>query len=368
MTSRPSPRTVGACVALLILTACSSTGGLITSLEDLSTESVKEGFVKIPQYRVASIPGWLPFADVGGLYFYKPSRKPASAIGLSPGASFELVSEIVGAEPNTCTETCLAEIRTRLTRLGGLATELVQARADLSLLQARQARQAAGAEPQMSDGQIDEVKNQYRAAQKRFDTHYEGVVDAIRSNGVLIYRWATDSSQSGGFGLGSLLGGSAQQDERRNGFALVSGIRTKTLFVGRDLLGAWPQLDKDSRFSNRFEITTHVMQARHILYGHVADVSRFAQARLQASYAQLANFPQALKELDEIEVSMALSKVSNLSNIGVMGNMKRSVVPIQWDLAALQNRFASDDWLTFYSVESDFTDMLALLRESEAGR
>ena len=368
MTSRPSPRTVGACVALLILTACSSTGGLITSLEDLSTESVKEGFVKIPQYRVASIPGWLPFADVGGLYFYKPSRKPASAIGLSPGASFELVSEIVGAEPNTCTETCLAEIRTRLTRLGGLATELVQARADLSLLQARQARQAAGAEPPVSDGQIDEVKNQYRAAQKRFDTHYEGVVDAIRSNGVLIYRWATDSSQSGGFGLGSLLGGSAQQDERRNGFALVSGIRTKTLFVGRDLLDAWPQLDKDSRFSNRFEITTHVMQARHILYGHVADVSRFAQARLQASYAQLANFPQALKELDEIEVNMALSKVSNLSNIGVMGNMKRSIVPIQWDLTALQNRFASDDWLTFYSVESDFTDMLALLRESEAGR
>lgn len=365
MTSRPSFRTAGACVALATLTACSSTGGLITSLEDLSTESVKEGFVKIPQYRVASIPGWLPFADVGGLYFYKPSRKPASAIGLSPGASFELVSEIAGGASNDCTETCLAAIRTQLNRLGSLAAELVQERADLSLLQARQ---AAGAEPPVSDVQIDAARDTYRAARRSFDTQYEAVVDAVRSNGVLIYRWATDSSRSGGLGLGSLFGASGQQDETRNGFALVSGIRTKTLFVGHDLIDAWPQLDKGSRFSNRFEITTHVMQARHILYGHVADVSQFAQARLKASYDQLANFPQALKALDEIEVSLALSKVSNLSNIGVMGNMKRSVVPIQWDLAALQNRFASDDWLTFYSVESDFTDMLELLRQAEADR
>lgn len=365
MNSRLWLGTTGAGVALAALTACSSTGGLITSLEDLSTESVKEGFVKIPQYRVASIPGWLPFADVGGLYFYKPSRKPASAIGLSPGASFELVSEIAGDESNRCTETCLAAIRTQLTRLSSLAAELVQERADLSLLQARQ---AAGAEPPVSEVQIEAARDEYRAARQAFDTQYEGVVDAIRSNGVLIYRWATDSSGSGGLGLGKLFGASGQQDEKHNGFALVSGIRTKTLFVGHDLVDAWPRLSKGSRFSNRFEITTHVMQAKHIMYGHVADVSQFAQARLQASYGQLANFPQTLKELDQIEVGMALSKVSNLSNIGVMGNMRRTVVPIRWDLNALQNRFKSDDWLTFYSVESDFTDLLELLQQAEAGR
>lgn len=57
-------------MALAVLSGCASTsGGIITSLEDLSTESVREGWFKVPQYRVASIPGWLPFSDVGALYF-----------------------------------------------------------------------------------------------------------------------------------------------------------------------------------------------------------------------------------------------------------------------------------------------------------
>jgi hypothetical protein len=62
---------------------------------------------------------------------------------------------------------------------------------------------------------------------------------------------------------------------------------------------------------------------------------------------------------------MALSRVSNLSNIGAMGGMKRTVKTITWDEEALKKRFEDDDWLTFYSVESDFTDLIKLLEKAE---
>lgn len=347
---------IAAIAAAAWLVGCSTTGGLITSLEDLSTESVKEGFIKIPQYRVASIPGWLPFSDVGGLYFYKPSRKPASVIGLSPDdKSFELVSEIAG----DCERTCLAGIRSGITQLGTLAQALVQARIDLSLLQAERRAAKADAPTQADVGTAD---LSYRAAQTNFNTQYQRVVDALQDHGVLIYRWTTDSNQQASLGLDSLGSASVEQGQKLNGFALVSGVRTKTLFVGRDLLDAWPRLEKESRFSNRFEITTHVMQARNIMYGNVADVSQFAQAKLQASAQQLADFPQTLKSLTEVEIALTLSRVSNLSNMGVMGNMKRRILPVAWDAASLKQRLADDDWLTFYSVESDFTDLRELLR------
>lgn len=341
------------------LSGCSSTGGIITSLEDLSTESVKEGIIKIPQYRVASIPGWLPFADVGGLYFYKPSRKPASVIGLSPGNSFKLVSEI----PSTCDIKCLADIRDQITSLGTLAQTLVQTRVDLSSLLMRQAGKASDAALNKA---VDDANTEYKKAQKSFNTVYENVVKAIQTSGVLIYRWTTDSSQSGSFGAGGLLGATAQENQKQNGFALVSGIRTTTLFVGSDLLGKWESLDKDSFFSNRFEMTTHTMQAKNIMYGNISDVSLYAQAKIEASYQQLANPDETLKALTKIEIGMALSRVSNLSNIGVMGDMTRTISPIAWGEEDLKKRLGDDRWLTFYSVESDFTDLIKLLKKRES--
>jgi len=349
---------LGSCF-VAALSGCSSTGGIITSLEDLSTESVKEGFIKIPQYRVASIPGWLPFADVGGLYFYKPSRKPASVIGLSPGKSFKLVSEI----NSTCDNKCLADIRDQITALSTLAQTLIQTRIDLSVLLTKQAGKTSDATTQAA---ADKASSEYKQAQINFNKSYEGVVKSIQSNGVLVYRWTTDSTQSGSVGAGGLLGASAQENQKQNGFALVSGIRTTTLFVGNDLLGKWEQLNKSSYFSNRFEMTTHTMQAKNIMNGNIADINLYAQAKIEASYQQLTNPDEALKALTKIEIGMALSRVSNLSNIGAMGGMKRTVKTITWDEEALKKRFEDDDWLTFYSVESDFTDLIKLLEKSES--
>lgn len=352
---------IGRRIILILATAiagCAAPGGgLISSLEDLSTESVKEGMVKIPQYRVASIPGWLPFADVGGLYFYKPSRKPASVIGLSPDAeSFVLVSEIDGK----CADVDLAAIRDRIVHLGTLGSDLVQERVGLLGQQAQKARTDAPA--------LATADENYRKARTAFNEAYEDVVKSLKANGILIYRWAVDSQQNASAGADTLASASGQKKQALNGFALVCGIRTKTLFVGNRLLQGWKALDTRSRFSNRFEMTTHIMQARSIMYGAIADLDSYAQAHLQASAKQLAALPEELRSLAQIEIGLTLSKVSNLSNMGVMGNISRKIVPVAWDANDLRQRLAQDDWLTFFSVESDFTDLLELLEQAKPAR
>lgn len=340
-------------VVFASLAGCTTTGGLITSLEDLTTESVAEGFFKIPQERVASIPGWLPFADVGGLYFYKAKRKPAAAIGLSPGDSFELVSEI----PGECDDDCLLKVRDNITELDVDAQTLVQARVDLS---ARQSNAHVDAKA------VEEAKTNYKKAQEKFNDSYKKVVLTIRKNGVLIYRWSTNSSQSEGLTAGSFLNTSSRQEQQRNGFALVNGVRTKTLFIGKDMLDGWKKLDTDTRFANRFLMTTYVMQTKNILYGSVSDLSTFAHAKVQASYQDLMNSRELLK-LTQIEIEMTLAKISNLSNIGMMGKMSRKTNAVKWDEGVdLQKRLAKDTWLTFYSVGSDYTDLVDLLKQKQA--
>ena len=347
------------------LSGCASNAGIVSSLEDLSTESVREGVVEVPQYRVASIPGWLPFADVGSLHFYKPSRKPASIIGLSPGKSFKLISEI----RSDCKEDCLYAIRDDIAALGTLAQTLVRSRVDLSELLARQS-DAGGTGDSKA---VEQAKEAYAKAQLDFDGAYEKVSKSISHNGLLIYRWTTDSSQSGSIGLDKLFDTTAKENSRHSGFALVSGVRTTTLFIGEDLKDAWGQLNKCSRFADRFGLTTYTMQAKHIVYGNLLDLSQYATAKIEASYDQLAHPAETLKALTTIEIGMALSRVSNLSNLGVMGNVVRRTAPVDWDDESLRNRLSEPNqlcepnrpcepgWLTFYSVESDFKDLLELL-------
>ena len=162
-----------------------------------------------------------------------------------------------------------------------------------------------------------------------------------------------------------LFGASGNNEESYSGFALVSGLRVATLYLGKDLVDAWPALNTSTRYSNRFELTTHVMQARHIIYIAEYDLQRSINARLNASYDQLANLPETLKALDQIEIEATLSKISNLSNMGVMGKTRRSTRDVDWTRpAGIKNLANLDGWQTFFAVKSDLTDLIDLLTEN----
>ena len=338
---------------VLLVAACASSGGLIASFEDLSTESQKEGFVKVPQYRVMSVPGLLPFATVGNLYFYKARRKPASAVGISPACSYLVVSEV----PAKCDLKCMAAIRDSLADLQSKGVKVIEARISLT-----STRSAGDKAPQ---GQLASDEKAYQSAKTDFDASHGKITQSLTESGVVVYRWTTDDKTSGSLGLGKLFGGSYSSDRRYSGFALISGLRTTTLFIGPDIAERWPLLNKESRYKNRFELTTSIMQAKHIMYVAEADLESLLDATLTGSYAQLANLPEAVKQLDSIEVKATLAKLSSLGNMGVISGVSRKMIPVDWDQSDFKSqptrdRESADGWHTFYSVQSDFTDLVDL--------
>ncbi|MCG8345201.1 MAG: hypothetical protein MI685_08610 [Chlorobiales bacterium] len=114
---------------VFVVAGCSSTSGLITSLEDLTTESRKEGMFKLPQYRVISVPGILPFADAGSLQFYMPRRKPSTSIGLSDSYSSYVLESVIDGE---CNQNKFLTIRDNLMRLREKAENFVESKINLT--------------------------------------------------------------------------------------------------------------------------------------------------------------------------------------------------------------------------------------------
>ncbi len=348
----------------ILLVGCSSKAGLITSLEDLTTEAKKEGWSKVPQYRVISVPGILPFANVGSLQFYKPKRKPSSVIGLSNTDNSYVMESIIESE---CNETCLLTIKNNLLLLKGKAETLVEAKINLTRVVEISPPEGADATKITSYNQaVTNARTQFSTAKNELNISYNTVVQSINKNGILIYRWNSNSGNNGALKLGDIFGVSGNKSETYSGFALISGLRTATLYLGKDIASNGTALNKESNYSNRFELTTYVMQAKHIIYTTEYDLQSMMNAKLEASYAQLKNLPETIKNLDKIEINIALSKVTNLSNMGILGKVKRTAKNVLWDQpAGITTLTDLNGWQTFYSVESDLNDLIDMLKESQ---
>lgn len=346
-------------LASTILSGCSTTGGQIASFEDLTTESKKEGFVKIPQYRVISIPGLLPFSDIGGVHFYKANRKPSSAIGLSNGKSYSIETTI----NSTCDENCLSLVRWKILLVKSAAANLIEDKVNLTRLRSNQpSASSTDSERTAFQTTIISATDKYNTTRTDLDTKYQDAVKSINNNGILVFRWNTNTNISGSIGLGAILGSSWEKDETQSGFGLISGLKISTLYVGDDILKTWGNINKQSKYHNRYEITTYTMQAQKIMYMSEQDLSSSLRANLKASYSQLSNISDTIKALDNIEIQAALSKVSNLSNMGVIGNSKRSVIDVNWSNPnSISTPSSHDGWQTIYSVKSDLTDVLEMV-------
>lgn len=339
----------------LIFVGCSSTGGLITSFEDLTTETKKEGAFKLPQYRVISVPGILPFADVGSLQFYMPGRKPSTSIGLSADSSSYVLQSVVN---DSCDLQEFIGIRNNLMLLREKAESYVENKINhtklKSLLLSDKIDPADKGNHKVlatnAASKIDTVKSE-------LDSLYKEVVNSIDKTGIIVYRWSYNSSMEGSFSLGNMLG---RKNEKYNGFALLSGLRIATLIVGKDLVDKWkPHLNIKSKYANRFELTTFVMQAKYISYVTEYDLLGMATAKLKAS-----DLPKEMKKLNMIEIEAALSKAANLSNMGFLGDMKRTRKKIDWTDQLNKEYLDSlneEGWQTFYSVVSDLTDLIDLI-------
>ncbi|MBE0367538.1 hypothetical protein [Pseudoalteromonas aurantia] len=338
---------------------CSSTTGLIASFEDLTTETSKEGFTKIPQYRVISIPGMLPFSDIGGVHFYKSQRKPSSSIGITLEANSYAIETTIGGEDDSCAEECIYDIKEKILSVKNLAFDLAQARINLAVETA---------------SSVVKKKEEYASLRNEFNKQYKEALELIKKSGVMVFTWSTGSEQSGSIGLGKLFGTSQSQSKLQSGFAVVSGLKISQLYVGSDIGNTWGGLNRSSGFSNRFEVTTYNLQAQYITYMAESEWSASTKFDFEAAAELLSNSGTLSERLGSIEIKQALAKTSSLMNMGVTGLSKREKVIVDWEkpfkkpIGCLNGSNGSDfntnnGWQTIYAVKSDLKDILSMRKK-----
>jgi hypothetical protein len=316
----------------------------MTSLEDLTSATQRQGFSEVNQNRIISISGLLPQSSVASTYHYKDSRSPSTAFGITNTPSYLLESRIDGPELAD-----LIEIRKQVIEARAAASRAIASRLAIAGARARLREESERNEPSatLMTALADEeraARAEYTSARDSFDTELNEAIEAVNVPGVLVMRWQTSDSSSGDFSLDSMLGFSRSHDLATSGFAILGGLRLTTLFVGPEVANLDPGSDRRwdwglhyyfsglvpcflGRTYDNVRLTTHILQAQNVLYLQDAEIEEKARFALDAGAAQLADLSETVRNVERIEFEYIVERLNSLSNLGVIGSLERRVFP-----------------------------------------
>lgn len=339
----------------LLAVGCRTSPTMITSLEDLTSETQGQGRSDLPQNRILSITGLLPHAQVGSLYHYKKSRSPSTAIGISNGCSYYVTTTYGhdcgdpagGHDETTCADqerAALTELRdeilnVRLKASKALSLKVAAAKAQAQLVKARASEKDDG-ETSGLESRLDTAQDDYQQARDAFDLAINEAAKKITRSGVMVVRWDAKKSTNGGATLGTLFGFNRSEDSTASGFAIFSSLRLTNLFVGSDVHDIKPDVRRTWQWKlhwrpwfigenvlRNIRLTTYLLQARNVLYLQDMEVSEETELALEGSYQELSDLGNTLEELDKVEVEYIRSRIESLSNMGLIAETTRHVYP-----------------------------------------
>jgi hypothetical protein len=174
--------------------------------------------------------------------------------------------------------------------------------------------------------------------------------------------------------LGFIFRMKTESSSTQQGYGLVAGLRTSTLYVGEDLA---QQIGKDLQHYHRsvhdkIHVPTFTVAASKVLYFAQNDMARDIEAQLQGSYIQLSQPAKTLAKLDKIEAGLLSQRLQNLSNSGLVqgpGKVSVQTVPMYYGLETFRtNMNASVGWSTFYAVMTSVADVLRVYPDRDSAR
>lgn len=353
-------------IPLLAVIGCASTQPLLTSLEDLTSETQSTGLSSANQNRILSMTGLLPHVQVGSSYFYDGDRAPSTAIGLADQTSFLIESKIPGPEDPETIDKVLEKI-TEVRSKGRVSLQsLVDSIEDRAILAEAEDQDPAPSNLETLRSNAESSRDLYLTNRGAFDTALEEASRLLVDSGFVVIRWDTERQEGGEFSIGSLLGLSAAESKRSSGFAILSGLRLITLFVGSDIHDrkepvkrSWSLVGRDFPWiftaefpfigqwgSQDARLTTHLLQTQKIQFFQDVDLQSELSVAIEATYAELSDLGEVLEEAESIEAEYISRGIASLSNLGSFagierrfypsplgGNGKRDVKKVEQDLA-----------------------------------
>ncbi|MEM7305985.1 MAG: hypothetical protein AAF682_04910 [Planctomycetota bacterium] len=371
----------GGVAVLLCLASCLGTNGsLVTTLDDLTSETQREGLTSINQNRIASVSGSLAHEAPGSVMRYKNDRAASTAFGLTEGKTHILTKTV---EPPDGYLAKVAEVKLAIQIAQDSAAKVVELRLEKLKAEA-EVRRALEAD----DGSVTQARQalgQVKTKLDQADADFSGKLLTARKKldtpGIIVFRWATTDESS--FSLRAVVGLDASSSEQSSGFAIVAGWREATLVVGEDITDAFDSLNLDRHFDWGYHLvwgfvpwffsvredphvrlTTRVGQVKALAYLQDVQSSASLYAKIEASLDDLQNLDDAVKQLEQIEIEMTLNRVASLSSEGFLQAPEWTTTEDGGADGAFKSmralRKTESGWHTVFAVDTDFADLVRM--------
>ncbi len=387
----------------LPLGACGSTSkSLVTTIDDLASDTDREGRYRAAQNRIVSLTGTLSPFRPGQVYRYKPSRAVSTMFGLTNGNSYNEVLTILPSHTSTrdTPTEIVVEVKKKLraAQLAGTAfvsAKIRSAEAERKLEELEKDAERTTRAALVS--KLEDANAELETARRQLTEKTTLASESVNQPGVVVFRWATESKRN--LSLASLLGFKSRQETASSGYTVAVGWRESTLVVGSDIhklsvadnknwewfVLAWGWLPWIGQWTpDKYrQVTTRTIQSQAIAYLQDVSIAKSLEANLEASIEDLGSASKALDAADSIEIQAALSQVKSLTTEGVFGRATRSTEAVHFGPAPLnpeekevgaedqelqrtEEGKECSDWLTLLSVEVDLQDLQEMFKDPNA--
>ncbi|WP_028021536.1 hypothetical protein [Enterovibrio calviensis] len=137
------------------------------------------------------------------------------------------------------------------------------------------------------------------------------------ANGVVSYTWSADSSVGGNVNATDAASVSGSAGKAISGYALVQGIRVKTIVIGQDFEKMYGKVRSNWWPSTQLKMPTALVQARNIVYGSSEDFSAIIKAAADVSKLKGVKIDKTLQAEFNATINRALSNSGALNLVNI---------------------------------------------------
>lgn len=380
-------------VLIAALTGCASNQGLmIASFDKLTSEGERTSTALMNYRSFVSISGLTPPHAVGMLVHHPDVLTPGHAIGISPKWSYYVESDYrADAAPSAkgVRSQYLAAhaANTKAANLDYTVMLVDLMRADIpqdgdSAAGTKLARDTAKlldvpCDPPYLDACRKAINEGYAALKekaglaRKLATEESGKLDQlVGGKNVVITHWQGSESEAANLSVVSLGGAGASRKEALAGVAIFTGLRTRFLFAGEDILDMAREFGKDKHLLGSFfkaamlhsaGITTYIIMAREVEYISDQDLARSVSLNLTVPLSAIETFKDYAKQMSTktAVIGLELQKASAIGNSGRLTEPEQrskgfSFYPPQIHQAFLRQQAEADGgYITIFAVRGE---------------
>jgi hypothetical protein len=222
----------------------------------------------------------------------------------------------------------------------------------------------------------DEALENLRTAQSESQSFEENAVNLVKEENLFVFRWNADKSKLGSLKLTENMFGNYEKNLGRSGFVIMSGMRSRKLFLSEDDAAKLEKNTHDKHYTeykplrhlqwllpyhhgNSLHIVTHIVETNNEAY--VSEQTLKKAADVKVDLKKVVDGGLDVEVLTEATLQAARSALENMANVGTIAAPKISRKPVLWPWTSpesLEEYTAySEAWIPVMAVTTRLSDL-----------